>query len=93
MARNIDADKLRRRVKEKTNPYGKPTLDYESGVKVLNMIDNAPTADVAPRAEVAMDIFEEMDRILLPLLHEVSQVYIYVKLKRKYTQSEPPKGD
>ena len=57
------------------------------------MIDNAPTADVAPRAEVAMDIFEEMDRILLPLLHEVSQVYIYVKLKRKYTQSEPPKGD
>ena len=51
MARYIDADELRRRVKEKTNPYGKPTLDYESGVKVLNMIDNAPTADVAPRAE------------------------------------------
>lgn len=51
MARYIDADELRRRVKEKTNPYGKPTLDYESGVKVLNMIDNAHTADVAPRAE------------------------------------------
>lgn len=46
MPRYIDADELRRRVKEKTNPYGKPTLDYESGVKVLNMIDNAPTADV-----------------------------------------------
>ena len=42
----IDADELRRRVKEKTNPYGKPTLDYESGVKVLNMIDEAPAADV-----------------------------------------------
>ncbi len=45
------------------------------------------------RAEVAREIFEEMDEILLPLLHEVSQVYIYVKLKRKYTEAEPPKGD
>ena len=52
MARYIDADELRRRVKEKTNPYGKPTLDYESGVKVMNMIDNAPTADVVPKSEV-----------------------------------------
>ena len=51
MPRYIDAEELRRRVKEKTNPYGKPTLDYESGVKVLNMIDNAPTADVAPKIE------------------------------------------
>ena len=46
MARYIDADEIRRRVKENTNPYGKPTIDYESGVKVLNMIDNAPNADV-----------------------------------------------
>ena len=46
MARYIDADALYRRVKEKTNPCGKPTLDYESGVKVLNMIEQTPTADV-----------------------------------------------
>lgn len=46
MARYIDADELYRRVKTKTNPYGKPTLDYESGVKVLNMIEQQPTADV-----------------------------------------------
>jgi hypothetical protein len=46
MARYIDADALYCRVKEKTNPYGKPTLDYESGVKVLNMIEQTPTADV-----------------------------------------------
>lgn len=80
----------------------------------LDMIDDAPTADVAPRAEVdkaywegveyghkdgaalvAREIFEEMDEIMLPLLHEVSQVYIYVKLKRKYTdaEAEPPEGD
>ena len=47
MARYIDADKLYRRVKEKTNPYGKPTLDYESGFKVLGMIEQELTADVA----------------------------------------------
>lgn len=43
-------------------------------------------ADV--RAEVAREIFEEMDEILLPLLHEVCQVYIYVKLKRKHTEAD-----
>lgn len=33
-------------VKRHTNPYGKPTLDYESGVKVLEMIKREPAADV-----------------------------------------------
>ena len=33
MARYIDADSLYSRVKTHTNPYGKPTLDYKSGVK------------------------------------------------------------
>lgn len=45
------------------------------------------------RAELAREIFEEMDRILLPLLHEVFQVYIYAKLKKKYTETEPPKTE
>ena len=39
-------------------------------------------------ALVAREIFEELDEIMLPFLHEVSQVYIYVKLKRKYTEAE-----
>ena len=60
---------------------------------IMKGVENIPTADVAPRAEVAREIFEEMDKIMLPLLHEVSQVYIYVKLKKKYTQPDPPKGD
>lgn len=46
MERYIDADRLHSRVKAKTNPYGKPTLDYESGVAVLTMIEQEPTADV-----------------------------------------------
>ena len=35
MERLIDADALHRKVKMETNPYGKPTIDYDSGVKVL----------------------------------------------------------
>lgn len=46
MPRYIDADKLYSRVKTHTNPYGKPTIDYDSGVKVLKMIETEPTADV-----------------------------------------------
>ena len=45
MARLIDADALHIKVKMETNPYGKPTIDYDSGVKVLEWIEQAPTVD------------------------------------------------
>lgn len=48
MARLIDADALHEKVKMETNPYGKPTIDYDSGVKVLEWIDKAPTVDAVP---------------------------------------------
>lgn len=44
----IDADALHRKVKTETNPYGKPTIDYDGGVKVLEWIDKAPTIDAVP---------------------------------------------
>lgn len=47
MAEYIERDSIYSRVKTETNPYGKPTLDYESGVKVLDMIKQEPAADVA----------------------------------------------
>lgn len=53
-----------------------------SAVRCKNFVS---ADDVAPRAEVASEIFDELDKIMLPLLHEVSQVYIYAKLKKKYT--------
>lgn len=46
--RLIDADALHRKVKTETNPYGKPTIDYDSGVKVLGWIDKAPMIDAVP---------------------------------------------
>lgn len=48
MARLIDADALHKKVKMETNPYGKPTIDYDSGVKVLEWIDKAPMIEAIP---------------------------------------------
>ena len=45
--RLIDANALYRKVKTECNPYGKPTIDFESGKKVLDIIDNAPTVDIS----------------------------------------------
>ena len=41
--RLINADALRKRVKTECNPYGKPTIGFDDGCKVMDMIDNAPT--------------------------------------------------
>jgi len=38
-----DLDALYRKVKTECNPYGKPTIDFESGKKVLKIIENEPT--------------------------------------------------
>ena len=43
--RLIDADSLYRRVKTECNKYGAPTIDFESGNKVLDMIEQAPTVE------------------------------------------------
>ena len=41
--RLIDADKLLDWVKAEMNPYGAPKIDYNSGLKVLDMIKRMPT--------------------------------------------------
>ena len=47
--RLIDANSLKRVIKTECNPYGNPTIDFESGKKVLNIIDNTPTIDTTFR--------------------------------------------
>lgn len=42
--RLIDADKLYNWVKRECNPYGKPTIDFESGNRMLDMIQRSSTA-------------------------------------------------
>ena len=48
----IERDSIYRRVKAYTNPYGKPMLDYKSGIEVLDMIKQEPAADVVPKSEI-----------------------------------------
>ena len=42
--RLIDADKLYDWVRSECNPYGKPTIDFESGNRMLDMIKRSSTA-------------------------------------------------
>lgn len=42
--RLIDADKLYDWVKRECNPYGKTTIDFESGNRMLDMIKRSSTA-------------------------------------------------
>ena len=42
--RLIDADKLYDWVRRECNTYGKPTIDFESGNKMLDMIKRSQTA-------------------------------------------------
>lgn len=63
MARYIDADELL-----KKNMYGNTSsIAYRTYTE--NLIKNAPTADVAPKSEVAREIFEEITNSLLSLVY------------------------
>lgn len=103
MARYIDADELLRDI------YRNPEEDSgERCAQILEAILSAHTADVAPRAELAREIFEEIERFLKnqeaisenKRLKEVGDWIFHdylptqlAELKKKYTQPEPPEGD
>lgn len=61
--RLIDADKLYDWVRRECNPYGKPTIDFESGNRMLDMIKRSSTAfdkekviDIIARANSAITV-------------------------------------
>lgn len=41
--RTIDADALYRKVKAECNPYGKPSIGWEDGQRMMEWIEHAPT--------------------------------------------------
>ncbi len=87
--RLIDADSLYCRIKRHTNPYGKPTLDYESGVKVLDMIKQEPTVDI--KTEVAREIFAEIEKFIQSYCNDDNYTigdmsFEVAVLKNKYTK-------
>ena len=78
------------------------------GVRIVLCDDKAderckkfkPTADVAPRAVVAREIFEEIEKHLFVIapIEEFDgwariQLADIMRLKKKYTEPDPPKGD
>ena len=53
----IDADKLYDWVRRECNPYGKPTIDFESGNRMLDMIKRSSTAFDKEK------VIEELDKL------------------------------
>ena len=49
--RLIDADKLIKLVKAECNPYGKPTIEYEDGLRTLELIADAHVIIEAEEAD------------------------------------------
>lgn len=49
--RLIDADMLYKRIKTECNPYGKPTISYEDGNRVMHVIIGTPTIIPAEESE------------------------------------------
>ena len=97
MARYIDADALKDRmlnyydcvneVTSKCNYRGDTLMDYEVADMIEDCIDNAPTADVAPKSEVAREIIDDIEMYVLGIksgkeIIEKTTPKIY-RLKRK----------
>ena len=51
----ISRKHLYRRIKTECNPYGKPTIDFESGKRVLDIIDNEPTVETYTEEDMRGD--------------------------------------
>ena len=45
----INREALKRVIRIECNPYGAPTIEYESGKRVLELIDRAPAFDITAR--------------------------------------------
>ena len=86
MARYIDADlEVSKYVTVwdcDCSEFGKQT------VMAVDDLHYLPTADVAPRAEVAREIFEELDKNIFNHIPDLHTFEIYTDLKKKYTEGD-----
>ena len=96
MARYINADEL----KERLEDFSKWCRDgRKQGVDfVLDCpLPNMPNADVAPRAELAREIFEEIAQIKKEYASgDIGGDTLYAMLyllEKKYTEDDPPKAN
>ena len=93
MARYIDAEKAIGRLQAKCINcvnYDVCTSCYVD--KIIDEFRKAPTSDVAPRAEVAREIFEEINAIKKEYASgDIDSNKLYIRLfqlEKKYTEGE-----
>ena len=79
--RLIDADALKKAIKTECNPYGKPTIDFESGKKVLKLIDNAPTVVVNNFKVIDCKTGKEADTEKIALKEDWAKHLIYCDIE------------
>lgn len=89
MARYIDVDKMIDGYST-TFPYN---LDYCDDGDLMEWLDAQPTADVAPRAEVAREIFEELFDVLSGKGLTFTDWLELNELKKKYTEEKIDGGN
>lgn len=70
MARYIDADSILKEIyyRASRTSLGETTVPYLHWKSIVSLIKDAPTADVAPRAEVAREILQEVRQAALSLV-------------------------
>ena len=90
MARYIDADKLIEFItKGLNNPDKTKAFGYDA-IEILAEVEYAPAADVAPKSEVAREIFEEIDTMIfgtiIPNDCAIISIAKLAELKKKYTE-------
>lgn len=67
--------------------------------RCLQIVKDAPTADVAPRAELAREILQETRQAVLSLVlanamgENFDLEKRFSEIEKKYTEAEPPKGE
>lgn len=96
MPRYIDGDLLLEEVENNiplnwtdSEAENQEQLDYRC---FISLIERQPTADVAPKGEVAREIFEEIDKLVITKVFPSGSLAIlidageYKKLKKKYAE-------
>ena len=102
MARYIDADKLKARMfnyygcvnadTSKSNYRGETLMNYEVADMIEDCIDNAPTADVAPKSEVnrleytLLGVMRSVDKWLVGAELEQNEVNRAITMREKTLQ-------
>ena len=84
MSRYIEEEAIIKAIDESGRRYGITTANQ---CNFKEIVRKTPTADVAPKSEVAREIFEEIEKCHLHITNEFDAIR-YAELKKKYTEGK-----